>query len=221
LLWLCVIAAMAAGWLLHALDAAVRGGVWVLAGAQWSGLVLGPYYTAELAGTGPTSGAGWDLVGSLGGPVALLCLPLGAHVVIEKLRVSGWLRVLMLELAVIGLLWLPTTLAFAVVPGGGGPMAQLYQQLGEPQAGRWAAGGLALLLLWLLAGVASRRALATGGRWMRTDAPQFRRRLVRVVAAYPAALALAAQALVAGWAAEVWAAAWAVVTVTVLTARTT
>jgi hypothetical protein len=153
--------------------------------------------------------------------VVLLCLPLGAQVVIERLRVSGWLRVLVLELAVIGLLWLPTALAFALVPNGGGPMAQLYRQLGEPQAGRWAAGGLALLLLWLLAGVASRRALATGGRWMRTDAPQFRRRLVRVVAAYPAALALAAHALVAGWAAGAWAAAWSAVIVTVLTARTT
>lgn len=218
---LTVLAAFAACWIAVAVDQAARGAVGSLVGVPWSGLALTPYYTmGALQGpTGAPGAFGWALM-VLTGPAVLAALALAVHFGLELFRTPGWLRALALEWAVLAVLWTPTVLLTGALPGGGGPVAELYQQLGEPQAGRWAAAGLGLLSLWLLGRFVAARAIAVGRSWMRTDGIEFRRRLVRVVAGYPSVMALGAQLLVAGWAAPAWAGAWLVLVLAVLVRRT-
>ena len=142
------------------------------------------------------------------------------YAAVSLFRASGWVRSLMLSLAVLGVFWLPTELVAGALPSGGGPVAELYASLGNPPAGRWATAALGSLLLWWLAGYATRRAVATGRSWMRADGVEFRRRLIRVVAGYPAALALAGAAAAQGWM-PVWvAAAWGLMVLGMMMIRT-
>jgi hypothetical protein len=215
-------AALAAVWLSLAVDQLARG----VAGALL-GVPLGPVSIAgrrhlltvfhgPLTGLGPWSFAFVLLSGTAA--VILLALLLGA--VTSALRSPGWLRGFALAWLVVALIWVPAALAAATAGRGAGPAAELYQRLGAPQAGRWTSGALALLLLGLVAGPLSDRAVAVGRAWMRADALGFRRRLVRVCAGWPAVVALAALGLLAPWAGSAWQAAFPVAVMAALHWRT-
>ena len=218
---LLTVAALVACWVAIAVEQAARGAAALAVGVPWPGLELSSAYTV-VSVQGPTAALGpapFTLV-SLAGPAALLLVALSFHFVVGWFRTSGWLRALALEGAILALLWVPSALAVAVFQGSGGSVSELYGRLGEPQAGRWGALALGLLTLWLVGGVASARAVAVGRGWMRTDGLGFRRRLVRVVAGYPAVLALGAAMYVQGWVAPVWSAVWLVVVLGVMVIRT-
>jgi hypothetical protein len=146
---------------------------------------------------------------------------LAVFVAVRLVRAAGWLRGLALGGLVVALVWVPTALAASLLPRGAGPAATLYRSLGDPPAGRWAALALAVLLMALLAGPLSRAALGTARGWMRADAADFRRRLVRVVAGWPAAGATAVLlAGAGGWGRTAWAAVWSLLVLATLHVRT-
>ncbi len=161
-------------------------------------------------------GAAWMLVAGSAGMIGCAMLFTGLA---GLFRAPGWLRAFALEWFVVALLWAPAALAASVAPGGGGPAAELYDGLGDPPAGRWAALGLALVLLWLSAGPIGRRSVAVGRAWMRADGREFRRRLARVTAVWPGLVALAGLGAVARWAHSPVAAAWLLVVLFVLHQR--
>jgi hypothetical protein len=216
-------AAVLVTWTAVALEQLTRGLIGAAAGIPFRGVRLAvepPWLARADVGAAPAlSPLGWAAV-ILGGSLAVVALGLAVHYGTGLFRAGGITRALALEGAVLGLLWLPTTLAVAALPGGRGPAAELYARLGEPQAGRWGALALALLLLALAASLAARRAVAVGRAWMRADAPGFRRRLVRVVAGYPIAASLGGLLVAAGWASPGWAVTWAVVILLTLRLRT-
>lgn len=219
---LLTLAALAAGWLAVAVEQAARGAVGTLVGIPWSGLALSSRFTliAVPRPTAATLGAGALTLVQLTGPLVLLVLALGTHFLLGLFRTRGWLKALALEWAVLALLWTPTALVVAVFENAGGPFAELYRRLGDPQAGRWATVGLGALLLWLLGRVVASRAIAVGRAWMRTDALEFRRRLVRVVAGYPVAIALGVVMVVGAWASPLWSVIWLTAVLGVLVVRT-
>jgi hypothetical protein len=220
---LCTIGASAAGWLAHALDVTARALAGAWAGVPWVGLRLGteaPWLVAAVQGAEPPLGAGVVGLVTVSGSVALVIAALAAHFGSGLVRVSGVTRALALEAAVVALLWIPTAFAAAAWRGGGGPIGTLYARLGAPQAGRWVALPLAVVLLVLLAPVVARRALAVGRSWMRVDGLEFRRRLVRNLAGVPAATTLGTLMVVAEWAPAGWAVAWAVAMLVTLRMRT-
>lgn len=166
---LCSVAALAAAWLAILVEQATRGVLAATFGGEWPGLELTRYFTLKEAGHGPALGA-FSLLGvTLGGVAAPALAGVILAGVTGVFRTSGWFRALALELLVLGLLWLPTALAAAALPNGGGPILELYERLGDPPAGRWATLGVAFLTLWLLAGPAAARGVATGRSWMRAD----------------------------------------------------
>ena len=132
--------------------------------------------------------------------------------VLRVFRGLAWLRVLVFQWVAFAMLRIPALLVAAVAPGGRGPVNDLYGRLGEPETGRWALALLAALALWGAAALVSRVAVGTGGGWMRVDGRPFRRRLVRVVAGYPAVAALAAWSALVPWAGPAWMAAWLILT---------
>lgn len=213
--------ALAAGWIAIAIVEAARGAAGLAVGIPLSGFVISRSYTL-VAVQGPTGtlGAGALAFVVLAGPLALLVIAVTIHMVVGVFRTPGWLRGLALELAVLALLWIPSMVAVAVLASSGGPVAELYRRLGEPKAGRWAAAGLGFLALWLLARVVAGRAIATAKGWMRTDGLVFRRRLVRVVAGYPGAVALGTVMTVASWAPPLWAGVWVTAVLVILVMRT-
>lgn len=219
---LSTLSALAAGWVAVAIEQSGRGLAGAALGVSFRGLAVGaPTFTAT-AVQGPTGhvGAGAWLVMTLAGPLLVLVAAALAYGLTAALRPAGWLRSLSLTGLVLALLWMPTALVASAVPGGGGPVAMVYRRLGDPPAGRWGAAGLALLLLWLLAGVASRRAVATGRAWIRADGLEFRRRLVRVVAGWPVAIASAVLATSLGWMPPAVAAVWGVILLLAMVFRT-
>lgn len=218
---LSVLAALAACWIAVAVDQAARGAAGTLVGVAWSGLALTPLYLVRVVQGATRALDAWPLtLVVLAGPVAILGVGLAAHYALELFRTPGWARALALELALLALLWLPTALFAAASPGGGGPVAELYRRLGDPQAGRWTAAGLALLTLWVVGRLAAARAIAVGRSWMRVDGLAFRRRLVRVVAGYPALAALAALVYTAAWSPPGWTALWLALVLGMLVLRT-
>jgi hypothetical protein len=154
---------------------------------------------------------------ALSGGAAVIAAGVVAHAAVSIVRVSGLLRGLGLASLVVACLWLPTALGAAVLPESGGPIAALYARLGEPQAGRWTAAVLALVLQVLVSAPLSARAVAVGRVWMRADAPEFRRRLVRVVAGWPAVAAAVVLAFHWGW--TPWFAWWPVAVMAALLVR--
>lgn len=215
--------AVAAAWLLAGIEAAARGAAGTLVGIPLHGLSLqaaAPWTLVSRTGLEPPLSAGALALVIVAGTVAVLAVALLAYGFVSLYRAGVLLRALALEGVVLALLWPSAAFAAAAVPGGGGPVGELYARLGDPQAGRWAAGALGLLLLILLARVTARRAVATGRSWMRADALEFRRRLVRVVAGYPAAVALGGFMVAAGWAAPGVAAGWALVMLITLRMQT-
>jgi hypothetical protein len=211
------LAAIPAVWLALACDAVVAGAAGSLAGFRWTGLSLAPTFTlvAERALDGAHAPTAW-VVALFAGPAGAAALGLGAHAVAQGLRGLAWLRLVTFEWASFAVLRLPALLAAAVLPHGRGPLDVLYRRLGEPQSGRWAAGLLALLVLWGACWLVSRMAVETGRDWMRRDGKAFRRHLVRTVAGYPGLVSLAAWSVVVPWAGPLWIGIWLVLTFGVL-----
>lgn len=202
------------------LEQLMRGWLGTWAGVSWTGFGVTELFTPVVRQQGsPATPLGW-LVMMAAGPVALTAAGLVVYAVVNVFRASGIARSLALSFAVACALLLPAQLFAAAMPAGHGAVAELYAALGNPRAGRWGAAALALLLLWLLAGPLSRRAVATGRSWMRADAREFRRRLVRVVAGYPAMVAVFLIATALGWMALPWAALWSAMVLVALMLRT-
>ena len=218
-----VLAAIPAAWLALAADAVVGGAAGAAAGFAWPGIAVAPSFTltSGLDTGGSHSAAAWAVV-LLAGPLGSVGLGLVAHGIAQLFRGLAWLRVVAFQWVAFGTLRVPALLAAAVVPGGEGrgPVNDLYGRLGEPESGRWAVALLALLALWGGAALVARLAVGFGRDWMRVDGRGFRRRLVRVVAGYPALAALAAWSILALWAGPVWMAAWLVLTLAALQAAT-
>lgn len=211
------LAALPAAWLAVAADAAVTGVAGPLAGFASTGLHLSPSFTvaAGLETTGSHPAPAWVLA-LLAGPLGSACLGLGFHAITQLFRGLVWLRVLAFQWAAFATLRLPALLIAGVAPAGRGPVCDLYGRLGEPESGRWAVAVLACLALWGAAALVSRLAVGAGRTWMRVDGRGFRRRLVRVVAGYPALAALTTWSVVAGWAGPAWMASWLILTVVAL-----
>ena len=205
---LCTLAALVAVWAAIALDQWARGTVGRLSGVPLLGYHIAPerWFTL-VADQGPavTLGA-WSLAfAALAGPLVAILAALVLVAMVGMIRARGWLRGFTLSWTVVVLLWLPLGLIASALPGGGGPMTELYQKLGAPQAGRWTAAALGLVLLVLVAGPVGRLAVREGKRWMRADGVAFRRRLVRVTVGWPGVAAAAVLAFAAGWAPNPWA----------------
>ena len=211
-------------WASLAIDQLARGFAGTLAGIPVTGYRIAPerYYTLLVEpGTATRALGPWEVaLMSVAGPLAILALALLAAGLVNLLRTGGFLRGLTLAWVVVALLWLPLALLASALPGGGGPVAELYRGLGKPPAGRWTAAALGVALLLVVAGWISRRAVDAGRRWMRADGVDFRRRLVRVTAGWPGVVAVAALALAAGWAAPGWAVGLAVMVLGSLHFRT-
>jgi len=220
---LCSFAALVAVWMSIAVDQATRGLVGSLAGVPFRGLELAAAKRWTVAALqGPTASLGpwgWAFM-VLTGPVVALLLAAALHALVNVMRSPGWLRGLSLAWIIVALLWLPVAAAAAVLPGPGGPVAELYVRLGDPRAGRWTAALLALVVLIVIGGVIAGRAVAVGRSWMRADGLEFRRRLVRVTAGWPGATAVAALAFGAGWAPTAWSFVICITVMAVLRMRT-
>ncbi len=192
-------AGLVAGWLTLALEALAQAGAGGLLGVgspavrmeppfALPGLVLGP----GAAGTqGPW---GWAVMLLAGPGVALLAGSL-AHLLAEGLQLAAWLRVVAFEAFAFAWLRLPLLVLSAGIPRGRGSLAQLYDWLGEPESGRWAAIALGLVILWGAARLVAWRAVEVARQWLRADGRGFRRRAVLLTAGYPFVLATAAFAL--------------------------
>jgi len=208
-----VLAAAPAAWLALAAEAVATGAIGWLAGFPWHGVAVSPRFLLVTVrdSAGSHAPALWA-VALLAGPVLAALVGLVLHVGVEMVRGAAWLRVLALEWVAFATLRLSALLAAGVMPGGRGPVDELYRRLGEPQSGRWSVALLALLALagagWLVARVA----VEAGRGWMRVDGLSFRRHLVRVVAGYPALASLAAWSILDPWASPGAMAAWLLVT---------
>ena len=211
-----VLAAVPAAWLALAADAVVAGAVSSLAGFHWDGLSLAPSFTlrADVTLDGSHGAALWA-VALLVGPVAAACIALVFQLLIESMRSPAWLRVLALEMLAFAWLRFPALLAGGAAHGRG-PVAELYARLGEPEAGRWPVGLLAVLALAAAAAVVASRTVEVGRTWMRVDGRQFRRRVARVLGGYPVLAALAGWSLVMPWAAPGWMVVWLILSLSTL-----
>ncbi len=208
-----VLAAFPAAWLALAADAGIAGAAGSLAGFSWAGVSLTPSFLPapglQLSGSHPPTS--W-VIALLAGPVGSVCSGLAFLLVMQAFRGLAWLRVVALQWVVFAALRIPAELVAGVVPGGRGPVDDLYRQLGDPESGRWAVALLAVLVLAGMAALAARLAVGTGRAWMRADGRGFRRRLVRVVAAYPALASLGAWSALAAWGGRGFMALWLVLT---------
>lgn len=218
---LSCVSAAAAAFAVVAAEQAIRGAVGLLAGMTWQGFEVAPpaFLPRVVQGGTPGGALGWMAL-ALTGPIVIAGLALVLFAVVNFFRSSGWLRSLTLSLTVLALLWLPMELIAAALPGGAGPVDDLYAALGNPPAGRWGTLMLGVILLWGMAGPASRRAVTTARAWMRADSQEFRRRLVRVVAGYPAGIAMAAAAVAMGWMTPGLALIWGLMVLVMLMIRT-
>jgi hypothetical protein len=196
---LVVVAALAACWLMLAVEGLAQGGVGALGGFTAHGIALPPPFGVPLVRqelTGYHTAWSWAAL-LLAGPAAAVAVGLGVHLLAEAFGAPAWLRVLAFEAFAIAWLRLPLQFLAAGLPGGGsGPLATLYDRLGEPESGRWAAVALGLLVLWGSARLVGTRSITMGRTWLRADGVGFQRRLVRLLAAYPFVVASVAFATV-------------------------
>jgi len=219
---LLAVAGLASGWIVLALESLAQGGAGALAGFPWRSIAIEPPYglplvRIDLQGThDPWS---WSVF-LLAGPIAVTLAATALHLFAEGVQAPAWLRAVGFESFAIAWLRLPLLTFAAGIPGGRGPVATLYERLGEPESGRWAAIALGLVILWGVAALVAWRAVALGREWLRVDGLGFRRRLVRLVAAYPVLLATAAYSLERPLAPAGWLAAGLVLVLGALTLRT-
>jgi len=217
------IAALVATWWTVALDQCARGIAGLAVGVPWHGIRLEParaWLPVVVQGPGSPETVGGVALVALAGAALVPLAALALYTLVTVFRSGGWLRGLALAWLVVSFLWVPTALVAAVAPAAAGPVAELYTRLGEPQAGRWAAAALGLVLMVLVSGPLSATAVSVGRAWMRADGLEFRRRLVRVVAGWPALCAAAALLGVEGWARTPWMAVWPVAVLAALQLRT-
>lgn len=219
---LFVVAALAACWLVLAVENLAQGGAGVLGGFLTRGVAFPPPFGLPVVGQSlPGEHSAWSWAGLLlAGPAAGLAVGLLAHLLAEAIGAPAWLRVLAFEAFAIAWLRLPLLIVAAGIPEGSGPLATLYERLGEPESGRWAAIGLGLLTLWGTARWVGSRAVAVGRTWLRVDGLGFRRRLVRLMAGYPFAAASAAFVFERSFETIPWLAVGLVLVVVTLTVRT-
>lgn len=219
---LCSIAALAAVWVSLAVDQLARGLAGALLGVTMGPITVGGNRHLLMVVHGPLTGLGpWGFAFVvLAGTVSVVGLALLLGAATTAMRSPGWLRGFALVWVVVALLWVPAALAAGSVRRGAGPAADLYQRLGRPQAGRWAAAALALVILALVAGPVTARAVTVGRAWIRADGLGFRRRLVRVTAGWPAVTAMVALGVGAEWARSPWQAAFPVAVMAALHWRT-
>ena len=219
---LFVVTGAASGWLLFALEALVQGGAGAAAGFAWLGVTLTPPFglPAVRQGLEGLHGAGAWAVLLLSGPMVGLAAGAAAHLLAEALAAPGWLRAIGFEVFALAWLRLPLLVLAAGLRRGGGPVAALYERLGEPESGRWAALGLGLVILWGVSAFVAQRAVALGRDWLRVDGVEFRRRLVRIVAGYPFVASTAAFALVQPLGPVVWMAVGLLLVMACLAVRT-
>jgi hypothetical protein len=218
---LFVVAALAACWLVLAVENLAQGGAGALGGFVTQGVAFPPPFGLPVVGQSLSGEhTAWSWAGLLlAGPAAALAVGLGAHLLAEAIGAPASLRVLAFEAFAIAWLRLPLLIVAAGLPGGSGPLATLYERLGEPESGRWAAIGLGLLALWGIARLVGSRAIAVGRSWQRVDGLAFRRRLVRLLAGYPFVVASAAFAFERSFETVPWTAAGLVLVVVVLSVR--
>jgi hypothetical protein len=205
------VAALAAVWVSVAVDQVLRGLLGMALGTPLRGFALDQAHAwlpVAVQGPGASQTLGDVTLVALAGTVVIPLLALGLTLLLSSGRTWGWLQGFALVWLVVGALWLPTALAAASLTGSSGPVAELYARLGDPTAGRWTALALGTVVLGLVPGPVSGLAVSVGRRWMRADAPEFRRRLVRVVAGWPGLVAAAALLGAAGWARSPWLAPW-------------
>ena len=192
-------AGLAAGWLVFALETVAQGGAGALAGFGPPHLLFEPPFGLPrlVLEQGPGGAHGpWAWASLLlAGPTAALLAGTLAHLLTETIQAPPWLRTLGFEMFAIAWLRLPVLVLSAGIPGGRGSLADLYERLGEPESGRWAAIALGLVILWGTGALVARRAVALGREWLRADSRVFRRRAVRLVAGYPFLLTTAAYAI--------------------------
>jgi hypothetical protein len=218
---LFIVAALAACWLVLAVENLAQGCAGALGGFATQGVTFPPPFGLPVVGQALSGEhTAWSWAGLLlAGPAAALGVGLLAHLLAEVIGAPAWLRVLAFETFAIAWLRLPLLILAAGLPGGSGPLATLYERLGEPESGRWAAIGLGLLALWGIAGLVASRAIAVGRSWLRVDGPVFRRRLVRLLAGYPFVVAGAAFVFERSFETVPWTVAGLVLVVVVLTVR--
>jgi hypothetical protein len=218
---LVVVAALAAMWLVLAVENLAQGGAGVLGGFAAQGLAFPPPFVLPVVRqslAGEHAVWSWALL-LLAGPAAALAVGLGAHVFAEAVGAPAWIRVLAFEAFAVAWLRLPLLIVAAGIPEGSGPLATLYERLGEPESGRWAAIGLGLLAFWGITRWVGSRAVLVGRSWLRVDGLGFRRRLVRVLAGYPFAVASAAFVFERSLGTVPWTVAGLVLVVLALTFR--
>jgi len=219
---LFVVAGAASGWLLFAFEALVQGGVGAAVGFPWQGVVLSPPFglpSVRQGVEGLHGPGGWALL-LLAGPLVGLAVGAAAHGLAEALAAPGWVRALAFEGFAIAWLRLPLLVLAAGLRRGSGPLSELYDRLGEPESGRWAALGLGVIILWGVSALVARRAVALGRDWLRVDGVEFRRRLVWIVAGYPFLATTAAFALVEPLGPVSWVAAGLLLVMAALAIRT-
>jgi ribose/xylose/arabinose/galactoside ABC-type transport system permease subunit len=192
---LFAVAGLAAGWLVLALETLAQGGAGALVGFGPPKFLFEPPFGLPSLDLGHGAAAHgpwpWAIV-LLAGPAAALIAGTVAHLLTEALQAPPWLRTLGFEVFAFAWLRLPLLTLSAGIPGGRGSFARLYDRLGEPESGRWAAIALGLVILWGVTALVAWRAVALGREWLRSDGRVFRRRAVRLVAAYPFMFAAAA-----------------------------
>jgi len=203
---LAVLAGIVGGWIVVAVGALAQGAVGALSGFRWSGLGLLPSWLphAEVALDGTHGAAAWTAL-LLSGPVAAIVVGFAVHALAEVVAAPAALRFVAYEVFSVAWLQLPLTmLACGPLPATG-PVAALYERLGEPESGRWAMIVLGLLTLVGVAGFVGSEAVALGAKWLRTDGRQFRRRAALVLAVYPFAVAVLVGVFERAFEAPAWA----------------
>jgi hypothetical protein len=199
------LAALPAAWLALAAGTVASAAAGTVVGFPRSALALSRTFTlvADQVVTGSHAPIPWAVF-LLADPAGSALVGLALHAGAQLLRGLVALRVLLFQFAAFALLRLPLLVVAGALPGGRGPVDALYRRLGDPESGRWAVGALGLLLLWGAVALVARLAVGSSRGWMRVDGRGFRRRLVRVVAGYPALAALTAWSVVAPWAPIPW-----------------
>lgn len=202
---LCSAAALAAVWVSVGVDQVMRGLLGSAFGVPWHGIEISSasYLPRALQASDSELGPAAYTLMILAGPAGILAAAWLLQLFAVTFRTPGWLRGFALVWLVVALLWMPAACAAGSLAGTG-PVTALYVRLGAPMAGRWTSFALGLVLLLAVSRLASRQAVQVGRSWMRADALEFRKRLVRVTAGWPGMTALAALAWWVGWAPTPW-----------------
>jgi len=190
---LFAVAGLFAGWLMLAVEAVAQLGAARLAGFDAARIALAPPFAVPALHLGAGEQGPWAWAAALlAGPLLAMIAGLAVHLGAEALQAAAWLRVVAFEAFAFAWLRLPLLMLSAGVRGGRGTLSLLYEHLGEPESGRWAAIALGLVFLWGIAALVAWRAVTLGREWLRADGRGFRRRAVRLLAGYPFVLATAA-----------------------------